>query len=300
MTTPSLRMWFVKRALRALQQPTRSPAELRHQYYGRSYPRPAKVTDALLTRCSLREERKLTSTVYTLTPRTRATDWHILYTHGGAFVNPLQRAHWDVVDALIAATGATVTVPIYPLAPEHNYQETGSLLDSVYDDLCAGVSSSRIVLCGDSAGGNLALTQAIRYRETQRSAPHRLILLSPWLDLTMSNPDAETLEPRDVILRCAPLRELGRWWAGQLEPADPRVSPMFADLSRLPPIDIYQGTDDIFLPDARLLRTRVLNAKGPVELTETRGGFHVFMAAAFTPEARVVYKRIADSLAVQR
>jgi monoterpene epsilon-lactone hydrolase len=127
-----------------------------------------------------------------------------------------------------------------------------------------------------------------------------VILLSPWLDLTMSNPDAQQLEPRDVILRCAPLREFGRWWAGELDPADPRVSPLFAELSGLPPIDIYQGTDDIFLPDARQLHARLLNAKAQVELTETRGGFHVFMAATFTPEARNVYERIANSLDVRR
>jgi epsilon-lactone hydrolase len=204
------------------------------------------------------------------------------------------------VKALVDATGTTVTVPIYPLAPEHKYHETVSLLDAVYADLCARVSSSRIILCGDSAGGNLALTQALRYRDEGRDAPHRVILFSPWLDLAMSNPDAEALEPRDVMLHCASLQEFGRWWSGEIDPAEPRVSPMFADLSRLPPIDIYQGTDDIFLPDARLLKERVLSAKGRVELTETRGGFHVFMAATFTPEARSVYQRIANSLDVRR
>ena len=71
---------------------------------------------------------------------------------------------------------------------------------------------------------------------------------------------------------------------------------MFADLTGLPPIHIYQGTHDVFLPDARALQERVRSAAGRCELHEEPGAFHVYMAATFTPEARAVYRSIAALL----
>jgi acetyl esterase/lipase len=168
--------------------------------------------------------------VYTLTPRRDAADsraggeggWHLVYTHGGGFVHPLMRSHWAIIAALIDVTGATVTVPIYPLAPEHQHPEAFRELEQVYRGLLDQVAAERIVLCGDSAGGNLALAQALYYRERGLPLPGHLVLFSPWLDLTMSNPEAREVEPRDLTLRIDRLRKWGGWWA---PPAAHRQAP---------------------------------------------------------------------------
>ncbi|RKH03695.1 steryl acetyl hydrolase [Corallococcus sp. CA047B] len=296
----SLRMRLAAAVLRTRRGQTRGPAQLRHEYAGRKYPPPAPLGHSLRKRCDVREERVLGQVVYTLTPKAGASGWHVIYTHGGAFVNPLQGAHWDIIERLIRETGAMVTVPLYPLAPEHPYTEAFRLLEQVYRDVLRNVSPGRIVLCGDSAGGNLAITQALHFRSQNLPLPGHLLLFAPWLDLTMSHPEVAAVEPRDVMLRAAELVEWGRWWAGSSDPRGPLLSPLFTDLGGLPPIHIEQGTDDLFLPDARRLRDQVTAAGGQVELHETRGGFHVFMGATFTPEAHAVFRRIAGLLGTAR
>lgn len=277
-------------------RPTSDVEVIRRRYLGRAYPSPAPVARGLRALADVGEERIAGQTVYTLTPRRGGSAWHIVYTHGGAFVNPLQKAHWDVVAALIRATGATVTVPIYPLAPEHTYDEALRLLELVYRGLLRRVAPERIVLCGDSAGGNLALAQALHYRERGLPPPGHVILFSPWLDVTMSNPEARALEQKDVMLRVDALRQEGEWWAGSADARTPVISPLFADLRGLPPIQVYQGTHDVFLPDARRLRDLVTAAGGTIRYHETPGGFHVFMGATFTPEAKRVFRQIAEDL----
>lgn len=271
-------------------------AALHAKYIGRNYPAPAPVTDSLRECCDIREDRVLGQVVYTITPKSGASGWHILYTHGGGFVNPLIKPHWDIVEALIESTGATVTVSLYPLAPEHQYMETFQQLEQVYRGLLQHVAPERIIFSGDSAGGNLALTQALNYRERGLPLPARLILFSPWVDITLSNPEAHRLEQNDPMLRISASQQYGRWWAGSTDPRAPFLSPINADLRGLPPIDVYIGTDDILLPDTRILRERVTAAGGQIQVYEYPGAFHVFVGATFTPEARDAYRKVAESL----
>jgi RND superfamily putative drug exporter len=112
------------------------------------------------------------------------------------------------------------------------------------------------------------------------------VLFSPWVDVTLANPAIEPLEARDTMLASAPLRTCGNWWAGQHATTDPVVSPLYADLSHLPPACIFQGDRDLFLPDVSLLHEHIVQAGGTSTLTIARGGFHVYVGAPWTPEAR--------------
>jgi len=100
------------------------------------------------------------------------------------------------------------------------------------------------------------------------------------------------------MLRISAIQQYGRWWAGSADPRTPLLSPINADLRGLPPIQIYIGTDDILLPDARKLRERVVAAGGQIQFYEYPGAFHVFVGATFTPEARDAYRKIAESVRI--
>ncbi|WP_162243122.1 alpha/beta hydrolase [Deinococcus sp. Leaf326] len=264
----------------------------------RPYPQPAPITASLRALCDVQERQVDGSTVYLLTPRKDASGWHVIYTHGGAYVHPLLRNHWDLLEALIRSTGASVTVPLYPLAPEHTFEAAYLLLETVYRDLLTRMPAERVVLCGDSAGGALALGQAIRYRDAGLPQPGRVVLFAPWLDLSLSDPRIREVEPRDVMLRVDTLCLVGRWWAGNANPQHPWLSPLRADLTGLSPIDVFQGTDDLFIVDARTFHRQALEAGADVRLYETPGGFHVFMAVPAIPEAKDVYKQIARNLSL--
>ena len=300
---PSLAMTLTKQVLRLiLKKPTSAGAVEAHlkAYEHRRYPQPAPIPISLKAKAIIRKDRVQGRVVYTLTPRTQASDLHIVYTHGGGFVDAFQPAHWWIIAQLMKHTGASVTVPIYPLAPEHTYRQTYAFLEAVYRQLLTTITADRIVLCGDSAGGHLAIGQALHYRGLGLPLPKRIIAFAPVVDLTVSNPEIAEVEPRDIMLSRAMDQPQLRWWAGQEDLKAPLLSPLYADLHGLPPIDVFIGTDDILLPDVRIFHDKVRAAGGQMQLYETPGGFHVFMGATFTPEARQVYRQIARNLGVQR
>ena len=293
---PSLLMRVAKLVVRGMRRPLRNAARYRRMHEGREYPLPAPIPRWLRTRCDIQRDTVLGSTVYRLRPRRGGSGLELIYVHGGAYVAPLSRFHWRIIRELIRETGANVTVPLYPLAPEHGYQQAYALLYAVYREVLASAPASRVVLAGDSAGGGLALGMTMDMRGRALPLPAMLVLFSPWLDVTMSNPEAAAIAPRDLVLGLEGLRLAGSWWARGDDPRSPRVSPLFGELGGLPPIVVFQGTDDVFLPDVRLLRDRVLAAGGDLTLHETPGAFHVFVAATVTPEARTAFRRVGEHL----
>jgi acetyl esterase/lipase len=221
-------------------------------------------------------------TVLTVVPKSGASDRHVVYLHGGAYAGPMIALHWNIVQALVEGSGATVTVPLYGLAPEHNYLAAYDLIDAAM----ATIRESTVFLAGDSAGGGLALGQAMRMRDAGTAPVAGLILFSPWVDVTMTNPDIATIQPRDPMLGAAGLEVAGRWWAAPADPRTPLVSPLFGDLGGLPPTTIFMGGRDILSPDARLLADKIGSAGGSVDFRFSPTAFHVWVALPVIPEAR--------------
>jgi monoterpene epsilon-lactone hydrolase len=232
--------------------------------------------------------------VTTLTPRNAGSRNEIIYLHGGAYVNPIVGAHWSIISALMKRTGATVTAPMYGLAPQHTISDALPFLDTVVSSVAARAGDKSIYLVGDSAGAGLALALALRLRDSAGPRVGGLFLFSPWLDPSMSNPAAPALVPYDVMLDIPGLAWCGQQWAGDVDVRDPSVSPMFADLTGLPPTFVYQGGHDIFLADAIGFTTLAHDAGMPVELRLYPDGFHVFVGATFLPESRAVLSHVAE------
>ncbi|MGG4627064.1 alpha/beta hydrolase [Serratia odorifera] len=266
--------------------------KLREQLLNRTAPQTASIPSALRSSCHIKECMYQEQRVVTLTPRTGKRDLHILYLHGGAYVNPLLRAHWSIIGAVINATGATVTVPLYALAPENDYRVGTALIDTIYDSIVSTRKSEQIVVMGDSAGGNAALTLALRRRDNGLSLPDHLILFAPWLDLSLKDAEMRELESRDIMLGVDGLRECGRMWAGDISPSASSMSPLYADLRGMPPMTIFQGDRDIFVVDARKFAVKAKAAGVTVDYHEYPGGFHVFMGLTFLPEAKDVFRQM--------
>ena len=271
-----------------------SEDRLRAKVTNRAYPEDAPLPASLRHRCDVRETVMDNQTVITVTPRIDRSDQHILYLHGGAYFSPMLTAHWSIIGALIKATGASVTIPLYALTPENDFRRGTALVDTIYGHLEEQHPGERIVVAGDSSGGNFALNLVLRRRDGGQSLPDRLILFAPWLDLVMRDERAAAMEKEDVMLGVAGLRLCGRWWAGDLDPGSPHFSPQVADLSGLPPIALFQGDRDIFVIDARTFTERCRAAEVDCRYYEYPGAFHVFMAISFLPETRDVFRIIAS------
>ena len=229
--------------------------------------------------------------ITTLTPRDWGQEVTVVYLHGGAYVADLLAAHWTIVDNLARETGASVVIPSYGLAPEHTVDEAFEFVTAVVAGVRRRRPTGRVYLAGDSAGGGLALALALEMRGSALR-PDGLFLFSPWVDATLSNPEARRVETIDPMLGIDWLRYWGEKWAGARSTTDPRVSPVLGDLGDLPPTWVYQGGRDLFRPDAERFAADARAAGSPVEITVYPDGFHVFVALAAAPESRAVYREI--------
>lgn len=219
----------------------------------------------------------------------------VLYLHGGGFALCSPRTHRAVTRRLAKLANATVVVPDYRLAPEHPYPAALDDAVAVYRAILERSDGRRIVIAGDSAGGNLALALLLAIKERGLPSPAAAACLSPWTDLTGSgesiglNRHCESMLPAEKIAVAAAL------YAGDVDLKTPTVSPLFGDYAQLPPLLFHVGDTEILLDDTRRVAARAHAAGVDVTLRIWPDLPHVFHAFAdFFPPARVALNEVAD------
>ena len=211
---------------------------------------------------------------------------HLLYLHGGGYVMDIAAVHWDAVMDLCERLGASATVPIYPLAPEHTATEVLDKMEALYRDLAEQYGAANITVMGDSAGGGMALALAQLLKAADEPLPDSLVLYSPWLDASATAEGQRAIEERDRMLAVDGLEACGDMYRGELAIDDPRVSPLFGEFEGLPPMAIFSGTSDILLVDGRRLAQKLEQPGMPDHIyREYEDMFHVWMLLPI-PEAR--------------
>ncbi|HYF67402.1 MAG TPA: alpha/beta hydrolase [Ohtaekwangia sp.] len=219
--------------------------------------------------------------VFTLSPKSKATGTHILYLHGGAYVQNFVKQHWYFLSMLVEQTHCTIVAPDYPLAPKHTFVAAFDLVISLYKTLITEVGSNHTILMGDSAGGGFALALAQRMRQEDALQPNKIILLSPWLDITLTNPDIKKIDLIDPFLGIHGLRKAGLAYAGDADPGNFLLSPINGPLDQLGEISLFIGSRDIFVADARKLYI-VAKEKGiKINYREYEDMVHVWMLLNF-------------------
>nr|WP_221382867.1 alpha/beta hydrolase [Actinoplanes polyasparticus] len=234
-------------------------------------------------------------TCWTVAPRAPSAT-AVIYLHGGAYIAPISPQHWDLI-ARLADAGVRVEVPLYGLAPAHTYRDAYPLLIQVYRELVAGSQPVRVRIAGDSAGGGLALGFAQELLESDLPAPVGLVLISPWLDLTLSGDGVAGVAAFDPWLTPAGLIEAGRAWAGGDDPSLSRLSPINGTLAGLPPTDIFVGDREVMYPDVMRLRRLAAEAGWSATVTEAPGAVHDYPLVP-APEGRRARKRIIELLSI--
>lgn len=219
----------------------------------------------------------------------------IIYLHGGAYCEPPLLPHFMFCDNIASKSGYEVIFPIYKKSPEHTFEETFAFLEKLYRRTLAEARTKRVVFMGDSSGGGLALAFSEHIRELSLPQPERLILLSPWVDVSMDTPFDPEIDRLDPNLQLDFLRLAGKNWAGTADVHDPRVSPVYGDLSGLAPMTVYYGTHENIIFDARIFKGKCENAGAQLEWHEYEGMNHVFVVYPI-PEAKKAQREIVETL----
>lgn len=231
--------------------------------------------------------------VDTVRPRASAARI-IIYLHGGGYVVPIAKQHWQLIEQLARDTNATVIVPRYGLAPEFCVTDAIEFLGKVIEKV--RVEGLELVLAGDSAGGGLALA-AVQQLRIQEDIS-KLLLISPWLDSAFDHPDMPSVMRRDPWLIPENLREIARVWSPNSDPGHPAVSPLRGDLRSLPKTFLMMGQWDILLFGARELSEISRQLGLDLSYEELESALHVYPLLP-TPEGKAARKRIVEFLLAQ-
>jgi len=221
----------------------------------------------------------------------------LFWLHGGAHVMGSAFTHRGMVGRIAKAAGMVAVLPDTRLAPEHPAPAGLEDACAAFDGLVAsGVPPERIVLGGDSAGGGLAAALLSRV-EARGLHVAGLVLLSPWVDLTLSGDSVRTNAARDPMLPAQAIAAVVEQVRGALSPADPRLSPLFARYAGRCPVLITVGTTEILLDDSQRLAGRMSDAGAQVTLVRLPFSPHVVAyLAPWVPEARAEIRRVGEFL----
>ena len=230
---------------------TLTTAERRRQYERaeRAFPVPATTTIEHVTVPAIPAE-------WIGSPGAR-DDAAILYLHGGGYVIGSPRSHRHLAAAIGAAAQARVLLPDYRLAPEEPFPAAVEDAVAAYRWLLGrSIAPGRIVIAGDSAGGGLTVATLLALRDAGVPLPAAGVCISPWVDLTCSGGSYTTRADADPIVKRSGVSEMATAYLAGKDPATPLASPMFADLTGLPPLLVQVGDAEVLLDDSVQLAER--------------------------------------------
>jgi acetyl esterase/lipase len=221
-------------------------------------------------------------------PPLGGTNGTLIYLHGGGYALGSAKGYRGLVAHLATAAGMTAIIPDYSRAPEARYPVALEEMAAVYSRLLeGGLDPKSTVIAGDSAGGGLTLALAMALRDRGIAAPAALGLICPWANLAI---DIDQLRPklRDPLILPSMTAEWAPQYAGTVDPMSPGISPVYGDMTDLPPIVIQTAGDDPIRCDALDIARAVAATGAPtVDHRVFDGLWHVFhLQVSVLPEAR--------------
>lgn len=228
---------------------------------------------------------------YVLGPLKKKGKKHILFIHGGGYVYEIMILEWEFIGKLIDSLDCTITVPIYPLAPKHQNEEVFDMIVPIYQRIISEVNPKDVVIMGDSAGGGMSLSLAQLLKEKEMPQPKNIILISPALDMSFSNPEIQEVEKLDPELATPALIDISKWYRGEKVTTDYMVSPIYGDFKGLGKISLFIGTHDILYPDAKKFKKMADEIGVKINYYEYPNMIHIWPLLLF-PESKKATKQI--------
>ena len=221
----------------------------------------------------------------------------VLYIHGGAYLLNFTPQHWQAMAEWAEMTGCGIVTPNYPLLYQYTVKDAFPLMMQLYQQLRERHSGKRFIIMGDSAGGgfSLALTQEVQKNDSIESPSH-LVLISPWVDVVGGD---DAFQEYDTMLNLEVLRLVGADWAGDKDPHDPMVSPLYGEMQGLPPTDIYAGTWETLYTDIVNTHDKMKSAGVDVRLHVKEKMGHVYPLWP-CPEGKTARIEIAEIIESQK
>lgn len=226
----------------------------------------------------------------------------LIYIHGGGYVAGSPDTHQHMVAYLCRGLATEAVLPEYRLAPENPFPAAIEDIIACYHGLIAqGRDPARFIIGGDSAGGGLVFSLLAYLAKEDLTPPVCAFALCPVVDFTHAGDSLKSHAESEAVLVYNRIEELDQMYLNGANPADPAVSPLFADFPNCPPVLIHVTDQEILRDDALAMQNHLLEQGADVLVRSWAGGFHVWhIMVGYLPEARVALKDVVDFVKVWR
>jgi acetyl esterase/lipase len=235
-----------------------------------------KVLDSLITEIGLNKN----------------SDKLLIFIHGGAFISGPAQHHWDSVKKIATETDYKIWMCDYPKSPENKISKISKNIDSIYNDALEQFQPNKISFIGDSVGGTLiaSLTQRLILKDMK--LPKKIILVTPVMDASMSNPEIEKIDNIDPMLSKIGILSAKKMCAENNDLKNVMISPLFGSFDKFPHTILFLAENDIFYPDQKLAVKKCIKAKINFELIEGKNMPHIWPFLPVMKEAKTSLNEI--------
>jgi len=239
-----------------------------------------KVLDSLITEIGLNQN----------------SDNLLIFIHGGAFISGPAKHHWDSVKIIAKQTNHKIWMCDYPKSPENKISKISENIDSIYNVALEQFQPNKISLIGDSVGGTLitSLTQRLILKDIK--LPKKIILVTPVMDASMSNPEIEKVDSIDPMLSKIGVLSAKKMCAENNDLKNVMISPLFGSFDKFPNTILFLAENDIFYPDQKLAIKKFINDKINLELIEGKNMPHIWPFLPVMKEAKISLNKIIRTI----
>ncbi|WP_420571343.1 alpha/beta hydrolase [Kordia sp.] len=220
----------------------------------------------------------------------------LIVIHGGAFISGPGQHHWDTIKAISKQTDYTIWMCNYPKAPEHKISEISENIDAVYAHALKTYQPDQISLLGDSAGGTLVTALTQRLISKGKQLPQKIILVSPVMDASMTNPDIEKIDAVDPMLSKIGVLSAKKMCVENNDLKNPMISPIYGSFAQFPETILFLATHDVTYPDQKLVVEKLKLANVKMKVIEGENMPHIWPFLPVMKEAKVSLRELITFL----
>ncbi len=220
----------------------------------------------------------------------------ILFIHGGAFISGPSKLHWDKIQEIAQQTNQIVWMCDYPKAPESKIREISENIDEVYKTASEKYTGKQITMIGDSVGGTLITALVQRLILAKSELPGKIILVSPVMDATISNPEIDKIDEIDPMLSKSGILSAKRMCAEKGDLKNPMISPLNGSFENFPKTILFLAENDITYPDQQLAVQKLRDASVDMEVIVGEKMPHIWPFLPVMKEAKIALKEIIEIL----
>ena len=221
----------------------------------------------------------------------------LIFIHGGAFVSGPAKHHWDTIKKIAKETKFKIWMCNYPKAPEYQIKNISENIDAIYTNALENYPAKNISILGDSVGGTLSTALVQRLLLKQIRIPNTLILISPVMDASMSNPEIEHLEQLDPILSKTGVISAKNMCASNIGLKNQMISPLYGNFEDFPYTILFLAGNDIMYPDGKIAEKKMKKANVKIEVIEGFNMPHIWPLLPIK-EAKVSLNKIITILKI--